>query len=267
MIVGGCLTFELICFYRYVWDSNYGLVGFCESQSLNGIVAPPLISRLPCEVLFGSVMHLLVHTMMPSNDPNVNLTTLWADIRVEYRKNSTVSKFTAMKMTMFNAKGGVKLRGTAAIIKAFGPIIYDIFLRYKKDLKVHNLIELCLRTGNELEQILNDNKTEFAFSGIAPMFVLVSWTLGLSYGKNFVLCRVCLIAVGVHTFQGSIADTFEMNCSMHFRAFWQLREWARTEVNQLFQLTEKAFNAHYIILESDVYNDPSGLGILESHVE
>ena len=41
--------------------------------------------------------------------------------------------------------------------------------------------------------------------------------------------------------RGKIGDDFMKVASAHFRAFWELREWAVTEKFQLFQVTEKAF--------------------------
>ncbi len=47
--------------------------------------------------------------------------------------------------------------------------------------------------------------------------------------------------------RGDEADDFQRTCCVHFKSFWQLREWARTENMQLFVLTEKAFNVYFII--------------------
>ena len=46
--------------------------------------------------------------------------------------------------------------------------------------------------------------------------------------------------------RGEIGDDFMNVASAHFRAFWELREWAVTEQRQLFQVTEKAFPIHVI---------------------
>ena len=118
-------------------------------------------------MLFGSVLHLLVHTMMPSADPYENLKVLWTHIKAQYAAHKTSSRFGAMKMTMFTPKGTAKLRGTAAVIKDFGPVVHSIFkLYWNSELRLHKLIELALRSGNHLEAILDRSQEEFVLSGL-----------------------------------------------------------------------------------------------------
>ena len=118
-------------------------------------------------MLFGSVLQLLVHRMMPAADPFENLKVLWGHIKAEYNAKNTSARYGAMKMTMFKPKGTAKLRGTASNIKAFGPVLYAIFKRYwNPELRLHKLMELTLRTGNHLEKILDRNKTEFVLQGL-----------------------------------------------------------------------------------------------------
>ena len=125
-------------------------------------------------MLFGSVLHLLVHTLMPSADPHENLKLLWKHIKAEYVANKTASRFGVMKMTMFSPKGTAKLRGTAAVIKDFGPVVHAIFLQYwNSELKLHRLIELALRSGNHLETILARNKDEFVLSGLYYVWAIM----------------------------------------------------------------------------------------------
>ena len=138
-------------------------------------------------MLFGSVLHLLVHTLMPSADPHENLKLLWTHIKAEYAANKTASKFGVMKMTMFSPKGTAKLRGTAAVIKDFGPVVYCIFKRYwNSELRLHKLIELALRSGNHLETILERNKQEFVLSGLSYVWAIVSqrFVAVLIYGMS-----------------------------------------------------------------------------------
>ena len=73
------------------------------------------------EVLFGSAMHLLVHCVMPG-EPAENLATLWLWIKDKYVEFGTKVRFGTMKMTMFSAGGGAKLRGTASQIRCIGPV-------------------------------------------------------------------------------------------------------------------------------------------------
>jgi len=90
-------------------------------------------------------------------------------------------------MTMFSPKGTAKLRGTAAVIKDFGPVVYSIFKRYwNSELRLHKLIELALRSGNHLETILERNKQEFVLSGLSYVWAIVSqrFVAVLIYGMS-----------------------------------------------------------------------------------
>lgn len=64
--------------------------------------------------------------------------------------------------------GGIKLRGTAAIVKDFGKVLHAIWMIYwDPEDWVHKAVELCLRTGNASEDILSQHKSEFVLPGIA----------------------------------------------------------------------------------------------------
>ena len=130
---------------------------------------PPLAFCVLCtwQVLFGSVMQLLVHRIMPSECPLENTKQLWLDIKDVYRREKTDARFSTMKMSMFSAKGCAKLRGTAANIRAHGKVLYEVWCKYwNEDLLLHQRIELCLRTGCHLEKLLDDNKSEYALPGL-----------------------------------------------------------------------------------------------------
>ncbi len=112
-------------------------------------------------------MHLLVHRMMASSDPAQNTATLWGLIKDEYKSQGISNKFGNMKMSMFSAKGCAKLRGTASVVRAFGPVLYQIWLKfYNPERELDQRVELVLRTGYHLERILDRNASEYALSGI-----------------------------------------------------------------------------------------------------
>jgi hypothetical protein len=112
-------------------------------------------------------MQLLVHRVMPSQDPVENTKTLWRDIKEQYKSQQTSAKFGSMKMSMFSPKGCAKLRGTAAVIKEFGSVLCAVWCKYwNKDLLLHQRIELCLRTGCHLETLLEKNKSEYVLPGL-----------------------------------------------------------------------------------------------------
>ena len=60
----------------------------------------------PWEVLYGSIMHMLVHTVMPLDDPDENLNDLWRQVKRVYKELAVPYKFSSLKMTMFSSKGG-----------------------------------------------------------------------------------------------------------------------------------------------------------------
>jgi len=50
-------------------------------------------------------MHMLVHTIMPLDDPEQNLINLWANVKRLYKELNIAYKFSSLKMTMFTTKG------------------------------------------------------------------------------------------------------------------------------------------------------------------
>ena len=70
--------------------------------------------------------------------------------------------------------GGIKLRGTAAIIKEFGKVLHAIWIIFSNPLdKIHRQVDLCLRTGNRSEEILNQHRSDFVLPG--AVHVLLSF--------------------------------------------------------------------------------------------
>jgi hypothetical protein len=119
-------------------------------------------------------MHLLVHTIMP-DDPEKNVTRLWELVKAGFKKQKTKAVFVQLKMTMFSPKGTVKLRGTAAVIKAFGKVLYAIWIQlWNASLVLHQRVELALRTGCLLEEILDRNKSEYVLPGLARIVSLLT---------------------------------------------------------------------------------------------
>ena len=83
------------------------------------------------------------------------------------------SEVLLLRSSFFGLAGGPKLKGTAAIIKEFGPVLHAIFIIYwSPDKELHKLVELCLRTGNAAEAILKQHPKEFALPGIARFVLL-----------------------------------------------------------------------------------------------
>ena len=61
------------------------------------------------KVLLGSVMHVLVHSLMPDSTAADNTVLLWKMINDEYELQKTPCKYGQLKLSMFNPKGGAFL--------------------------------------------------------------------------------------------------------------------------------------------------------------
>jgi len=59
----------------------------------------------PWKVLYGSIMHMLVHKIMPLEDPQENVNVLWSHVKRLYKELNIPYKFSSLKMTMFSPKG------------------------------------------------------------------------------------------------------------------------------------------------------------------
>ena len=118
-------------------------------------------------MLFGSVLYLLVHLMLHGT-PEENLKEIWKLIERQYvaRKVPLDRRYSTLKLTMFRATGGCKLKGRAAEIKELGGVLQDVWkMFWNESLEVHQKIGRCLRLGCHLETILKDNRDWFAFPG------------------------------------------------------------------------------------------------------
>ena len=92
------------------------------------------------KVLLGSVLWLVVHTIMP-DAVEINLGRLWADIEEVYQELGTENRYGQMKMTMFTTKSAPKLKGKAADIKDLGPVLAKIWKKYyNAGLEIHRKI-------------------------------------------------------------------------------------------------------------------------------
>ena len=131
-----------------------------------------MVGRL---VLYGSVLHLLVHVIMRGT-PEENLTSVWATVRQLYTHFNVAkgNRYGTLKMSMFKVTGTVKLRGKAGEVRALGPILHRIWqMHYTSDVvvdatvvEIYSKIELCLRLGCRMEAILDEHTDFFALPGL-----------------------------------------------------------------------------------------------------
>ena len=79
---------------------------------------------------------------------------------------------------MFSTKTGIKLKGTAAEVRAIGPVLHRAWKAfYDVEKTLHRVIEICLRTGNHMEDILNDTKDLWALPRLRGMFSRLRWLM------------------------------------------------------------------------------------------
>jgi len=112
-------------------------------------------------------MHLLVFFVMLGT-PAENLQVLWLRVKAIYQRDNTKHQFSTMKLSMFTGKnGGCKLRGKAGEVQGLGPAILEIWKEYwTPEVELHTKIELCLRLGCHLDDVLDADKSDVVLSGL-----------------------------------------------------------------------------------------------------
>ena len=119
-------------------------------------------------VLYGSVMHLLCHYVMPDT-PEQNLAKIWTTSKMLYRQMGVPkeNRYGTMKLTMFKLGGTTKLRGKAGEIRSFGQVLSRLFDMYSNQhLELHQKMSLCLKLGVRMEKILDEHPEDFALPGV-----------------------------------------------------------------------------------------------------
>ena len=110
---------------------------------------------------------MLVHVVM-TGSPEENLATVWTTARQLYNHFNIAhnNRFGTLKMTMFKVSGSTKLRGKAGEIRSFGPVVHRLWqMYYNPKIRIHAKIELCLRLGCRMEEILDEHPHEFTLPG------------------------------------------------------------------------------------------------------
>lgn len=161
----------------------------CPIFSLPGVsVLTVALDYMHCKYLgsdmymYGSVLFVLVYFVMQSDDPLENLLSAWAFMKSVYKAGDIPYQYMYMnKLTMFvRKKGFPKLRGTAAEIKHFGPVLlatWENFMNENVDL--HRQIRLMLKLNVRMESILNDHAGEIALPPVpAESFKEAAFQMG-----------------------------------------------------------------------------------------
>jgi len=104
---------------------------------------------------------------MPAG-PAENLAELWQYIqsRYEARGIKLADRYGCMKLTMISTKTGPKLKGKAAEVKHLAHPLHDAWKAYSNPhLEIHQKIEMALRLGCHLDDILDEHSDEFVLPG------------------------------------------------------------------------------------------------------
>lgn len=150
----------------------------CEIFTLPGVTATTVAldymhsKYLGCDqYIFGSVFYLLCFVIMEST-PKANLERCWAFIKLYWKNHRVSVKYRYInKLTMFVRKSDFpKLRGKAAEIKHFGPVVLALFTKFmNKNLEIHKTIQTLLKLNVKMEQILESHKEAVALPEQAAM--------------------------------------------------------------------------------------------------
>ena len=118
------------------------------------------------KVLLGSVIWILVNWVLPGDDKDAKLKTVWNDILRIYVEDGVKCRYGGIKMTMFSTNSTPKLKGKAAEIKCLGPVLVKVFQAYMDvELGLHRKILLLLRLSAYLDAIIDRNSDKFVLEG------------------------------------------------------------------------------------------------------
>ena len=110
------------------------------------------------QLVYGSVLSLLVRHVLPGNNAQANLAQIWRDIQWHYSQYPVPVRFKYLnKLSMFERKHPAypKLRGKGAEVKYLcGPLLYCWQKYHSEHLQVHRQILLYLQLNNEIEETL-----------------------------------------------------------------------------------------------------------------
>ena len=102
---------------------------------------------------YGSIMYILCYIVLPGT-PEENISVLWREIQMIYKRTKPPTRYRYLnRLRMFvRASGHPKLRGKAAEIRHFGPVLLEVWRKHMKPrLDTHRKIELMLSLNVRME--------------------------------------------------------------------------------------------------------------------
>lgn len=113
------------------------------------------------QYLYGSVLYILVFDVLPGSAQQ-SLNMVWNFMKAYYKKNCPRVRYRNFsKLTMFiRKKDFPKLRGKAAEVKAFGPLLLQMWTAFSnKNKPEHKLIRLLLKKNVKFDETLDQHPT------------------------------------------------------------------------------------------------------------
>ena len=85
------------------------------------------------KVAYGSVIHRLIHVLMPGSVFE-NLRTLLASIKTQYGVHDVPHnlRFAQLRFSMISKTGSVRLKGKAGEVRRLAAPLYDLFCMYSR---------------------------------------------------------------------------------------------------------------------------------------
>ena len=116
-------------------------------------------------VAFASVLWLAIF-VAGAQSPAKNLAEFQKHLRSYYRSHNTASRFSAFNsFKYFMNKKGLKLKGKAAQVKAFGLPLLDFWQKiYNPSVSIHKMVLVYLKLNVKCEELMDANRDEMHFS-------------------------------------------------------------------------------------------------------
>lgn len=123
------------------------------------------------KVLLGSVLHYLVHTLLPKalGDAAARLAFLWQEIMEEYDRQGIASdvRYGSLKLSMFTTKSQPKLKGKAIEVKYLGPVLHALWLKYMNTgVAFQRKVELVLRGSVHMDVLVDRCPNQYVLDEI-----------------------------------------------------------------------------------------------------
>ena len=133
-----------------------------------------------------------MHYILPDTAEN-NLRTVWLKLSEVYAARQIPDRYSNLKLTMFSAKGGCKLKGRAAELRNFGHALHPVWNMYwnPSAQKDRVMLAIVLSYGKDPGYISSRLCSPRCFFSLLLLHVYVSYKVLERVGMQTVLYVVC----------------------------------------------------------------------------